>query len=154
MSGAPRGIRWDGIGGRDRAGTGTAGSLGAMDQGVGIDLMDVRRLEAALTRRPALRDRLFRPAEHTARDGTPRTTRSLAARFCAKEAVTKALRLDAFRPLEIEVVGDGGPPSVRLHGAAAERAAGLGVDVVISLTHERESAAAVAWAVRSTPGPA
>ncbi|WP_026912783.1 holo-ACP synthase [Patulibacter minatonensis] len=125
-----------------------------MDQGVGIDLMDVRRLEAALARRPALRDRLFRPDEHTARDGTPRSVRSLAARFCAKEAVTKALRLDAFRPLEIEVVGNGGPPEVRLYGTAEARAEELGVEVVISLTHERESAAAVAWAVHPAPVPA
>ena len=122
-----------------------------MREGVGIDLMDVGRLEAALGRRPGLRDRLFTPGEHTAGDGGPRAARSLAARFCAKEAVTKALRLDAFRPLEIEVVGDGGPPTVRLHGAAAARAAALGVEVVISLTHERTSAAAVAWAVAADP---
>ncbi|MEV4421859.1 holo-ACP synthase [Patulibacter sp. NPDC049589] len=125
-----------------------------MNEGVGIDLMDVDRLAAALERRPGLRDRLFRPGEHTAGDGAPRATRSLAARFCAKEAVTKALRLDAFRPLEIEVVGDGGPPTVRLHGAAAARARELGVDVVISLTHERRSAAAVAWAVVPAAVPA
>ena len=122
-----------------------------MHEGVGIDLMDVGRLEAAIARRPGLRDRLFRPEEHTAGDGGPRAMRSLAARFCAKEAVTKALRLDAFRPLEIEVVGDGGPPTVRLRGAAAARATELGVDVLVSLTHERASAAAVAWAV--APGP-
>jgi holo-[acyl-carrier protein] synthase len=116
-----------------------------MHEGVGIDLMDVDRLAAALARRPGLRDRLFRPGEHATAAGEPRATRSLAARFCAKEAVTKALRLDAFRPLEIEVVGDGGPPVVRLHGAASARARELGVEVVISLTHERRSAAAVAW---------
>jgi holo-[acyl-carrier protein] synthase len=58
--------------------------------------------------------------------------RSLAARFCAKEAVTKALRLDAFRPLEIEVVGDGGPPSVPVHGAAYDRARELDGEVVIT----------------------
>jgi holo-[acyl-carrier protein] synthase len=125
-----------------------------MREGVGIDLMDVGRLEAAIGRRPGLRDRLFRPGEHTAGDGGPRAMRSLAARFCAKEAVTKALRLDAFRPLEIEVIGDGGPPTVRLHGAAAARARELGVEVVVSLTHERTSAAAVAWAVRPTGAPA
>lgn len=125
-----------------------------MREGVGIDLMDVGRLEAALGRRPGLRDRLFTPGEHTAGDGSPRPTRSLAARFCAKEAVTKALRLDAFRPLEIEVVGDGGPPTVLLHGVAAARATELGVDVLVSLTHERASAAAVAWAVIPTGAPA
>ena len=71
----------------------------------------------------------------------------LAARFCAKEAVTKALRMDVLRPLEIEVVrAAGGAPLVRLHGAAAERAAALGLQVHVSLTHEQDLAAAVAVA--------
>lgn len=117
-----------------------------MRDGVGIDLLDIARLERALERRPGLRDRLFTAAEQAAVVGRARPARHLAARFCAKEAVTKALRLDAFRPLEIEVVGQGGPPTVRLHGAVAARADELGVRVVISMTHEREVASAVAWA--------
>lgn len=121
-----------------------------MREGVGIDLLDVARLERALERRPGLRDRLFTAAEQEASTRSARPGRHLAARFCAKEAVTKALRLDVLRPLEIEVVGRGGPPSVRLTGAAAARAAELEVAVVISLTHERHTAAAVAWA---TAGP-
>lgn len=123
-----------------------------MREGVGIDLLDVARLEAALDRRPALRERLFTPGELDA--CAERPTRHLAARFCAKEAVTKALRLDALRPLEIEVVGRGGPPSVRLHGAARARADELGVAVAISLTHERHTAAALAWAVPQDGAPA
>lgn len=56
-----------------------------------------------------------------------RPAQQLAARFCAKEAVTKALGLDVLRPQEIEVVRDGaGRPSVRLAGAAARRADELG----------------------------
>lgn len=117
-----------------------------MREGVGIDLLEIARLERALERRPGLRDRLFTAAEQESSARSARPARHLAARFCAKEAVTKALRMDAFRPLEIEVVGRGGPPSVRLTGAAAERATTLGVSVVISLTHERETAAAMAWA--------
>lgn len=120
-----------------------------MREGVGIDLLDISRLERALERRPGLRDRLFTPAEQDASVRSARPVRHLAARFCAKEAVTKALRMDAFRPLEIEVVGRGGPPTVRLTGAAAARAAELGVSVVISMTHEREVASAVAWATAS-----
>ncbi|MGX6450143.1 holo-ACP synthase [Patulibacter sp. S7RM1-6] len=123
-----------------------------MREGVGIDLLDVARLQAALDRRPALRDRLFTTGELDACAGRP--ARHLAARFCAKEAVTKALRLDALRPLEIEVVGRGGPPTVRLHGAARARAAELGVAVAISLTHERHTAAALAWAVADTEAAA
>lgn len=117
-----------------------------MREGVGIDLLDIARLERALRRRPGLRDRLFTVDEQDASVSSARPVRHLAARFCAKEAVTKALRMDAFRPLEIEVVGRGGPPTVRLTGTAAARAAELGVSVVISMTHEREVASAVAWA--------
>jgi holo-[acyl-carrier protein] synthase len=125
-----------------------------MREGVGIDLLDVARLERALARRPALRDRLFTPGEQESCDRGARPFRSLAARFCAKEAVTKALRMDALRPLEIEVVGDGGPPTVLLRGAAADRAAELGVEVAISLTHERHTASAVAWAFAPAGGAA
>lgn len=118
-----------------------------MREGVGIDLLEIGRLERALARRPGLADRLFTAAEQEACAGGSRPARHLAARFCAKEAVTKALRLDAFRPLEIEVVGRGGPPALRLHGAAAACAAERDVELALSITHEREIASAVAWAV-------
>ena len=69
----------------------------------------------------------------------------MAARFCAKEAVSKALQMEVLRPREIEVVGGGDrPPRVALHGAVAQRAAELGVDVRVSLTHTRSTAGAVA----------
>ncbi len=126
-----------------------------MREGVGIDLLEIARLERALARRPGLRDRLFTSAEQAASAGRGRPARHLAARFCVKEAVTKALRMDAFRPLEVEVVGAGGPPTVRLRGATAARAAELGVEVAISMTHEREVASAVAWATAADgDGPA
>ena len=66
-------------------------------------------------------------------------------RFCAKEAVAKALALESVNWREVEVTG-GGPPEVRLSGAAAARAAELGVQVSVSLTHSRRDAAAVAIA--------
>ena len=47
---------------------------------------------------------------------------------------------------DVEVLGTGGPPELRLHGAAAERAAELGVHVEVSLTHTHRDAAAVAVA--------
>ena len=72
---------------------------------IGLDLLDVGRLERALARRPRLAERLFTEGERAYAATTARPARHLAARFCAKEAVTKALALDALRPLEIEVVG-------------------------------------------------
>ena len=112
---------------------------------VGIDLLEIERLERALDRRPRLAERLFTDAERAYAAARPRPARHLAARFCAKEAVSKALGIP-LRPREVEVVPSDSGPSVRLTGAAAERASELGVDVRVSLTHGRELAAAVAAA--------
>ena len=111
---------------------------------VGIDLLEVERMERALARRPRLAERLFTDAERALAAGN---ARRLAARFCAKEAVAKALTLDGWNPREIEVLGGGGPPELFLHGAVAQRASELGVRVEISLTHTDLQAGAVALAV-------
>ena len=113
---------------------------------IGVDLLEIDRLERALERRPGLASRLFTDAELRYASGRARPGQHLAARFCAKEAVAKALGLDALNFREVEVLGSGGPPEVLLHGAAAARAAALGVRVKISLTHTRRDAAAVAIA--------
>ena len=118
-------------------------------KGVGIDLLEIDRLERALARRPRLALRLFTDAERAYAGTRARPAMHLAARFCAKEAVAKALALRAWDPHDVEVVGTGGPPAVRLTGAAATRAAQLGVAVTISLTHTPQTAAAVAFAEAS-----
>jgi holo-[acyl-carrier protein] synthase len=99
-----------------------------------------------LERRPRLALRLFTEAERDYASSRARPGQHLAARFCAKEAVAKALGLESWSFLDVEVVGTGGPPEVRLHGAVAERARLLGVEVSISLTHTGRDAAAVAVA--------
>jgi holo-[acyl-carrier protein] synthase len=114
---------------------------------VGLDLLEIERLERALARRPRLAERLFTDAERAYAAGRGRPGQHLAARFCAKEAVAQALGLGAFSFRDVEVLGGEGPPQVRLHGAVAERAAELGVEVEISLTHTRRDAAAVAVTV-------
>jgi holo-[acyl-carrier protein] synthase len=113
---------------------------------VGIDLLEIDRLERALARRPGLAGRLFTDGERAYAAARARPGQHLAARFCAKEAVAKALRLQGWSFQDVEVVSSGGPPEVRLHGAAAARAAQLGVEVRISLTHTHGQAAAVAIA--------
>jgi holo-[acyl-carrier protein] synthase len=122
----------------------TAGSVPVA--GVGIDLLEIERLERALERRPRLAERLFTEHERDYAAARARPGQHLAARFCAKEAVAKALGLEALSWREIEVVSDGGKPAVRLSGTAAERAHALGVAVEVSLTHTGRDAAAVALA--------
>lgn len=110
---------------------------------VGLDLLEIERLEKALERHPNLATRLFTQAERDYAAGRGRPGQHLAARFCAKEAVAKALALRAWDPLDVEVLA-GAPPTVRLHGHVAQRAGELGVHVDISLTHSRGMAGAVA----------
>jgi holo-[acyl-carrier protein] synthase len=109
-----------------------------MSDGVGIDLLEIERMERALERRPRLAERLFTEGERAYAERRPRPGQHLAARFCAKEAVAKALDLEVLRWREIEVVGTG----VTLHGVTAEQACGR--EVAISLTHSRGMAGAVA----------
>ncbi len=114
--------------------------------GIGLDLLEIARLERALERRPGLARRLFTDAELAYAASRARPGQHLAARFCAKEAVGKALGLDAWELREIEVVSPpgGGAPEIALHGAVARRARERGGVVRISLTHTDEQAGAVA----------
>ena len=107
-------------------------------------MLEVSRLERALARSPRLSSRLFTDAERAYAARHARPAIHLAARFCAKEAVAKALALESWAFRDVEVLATGAAPEIRLSGAAAERASQLGVHPRISLTHTRETAAAVA----------
>jgi holo-[acyl-carrier protein] synthase len=111
---------------------------------IGIDLLEIERLEQALARRPRLASRLFTDREQAYAASRARPGQHLAARFCAKEAVAKALGLTSWSFLDVEVISGHAAPTVELRGAAAERAAALGVRVRVSLTHTRRDAGAVA----------
>jgi holo-[acyl-carrier protein] synthase len=107
---------------------------------LGIDLLEIERLEQALERRPGLALRLFTDGERAYAARRARPGQHLAVRFCAKEAVAKALRLDVWSPHDIEVVGEGAGTAVALHGPLAA----LGVVVDLSMTHSKLTAGAVA----------
>jgi holo-[acyl-carrier protein] synthase len=101
--------------------------------GIGVDVVDIARLEAALRRTPNLSARLFADSE---RD---RPARSLAACFAAKEAVAKALGgPPGLRWTDAEVCHDeAGRPLLRVRGTVAAAAARLGVRRWhLSLTHD------------------
>jgi holo-[acyl-carrier protein] synthase len=114
---------------------------------LGIDLIEIDRVERALERQPRLAERLFRPDELQACAARARPARHLAARFAAKEAAIKALG-GGCAPRDVEVVADP-VPALRLHGRAAARAAERGVGLSVSVTHSRDNAAAV---VLASPG--
>ena len=67
----------------------------------------------------------------------------LAARFCAKEAVAKALGLTGWSFRDVEVVATGAAPEVRLSGTVARaRRRSSAASCAISLTHTRTSSPA------------
>ncbi len=114
---------------------------------VGLDLVDIARFRNAVARRPALRPRLFTPAELALADARHDPIPTLAARFAAKEAVMKALGvgLGAFSFHEVEILRLGsGEPDLRITGGALALAARMGVTTwVVSLSHSEATAGAV-----------
>ena len=114
---------------------------------VGIDLLEIERLERALERRPRLAERLFTEGEraYALRKNDP--TERLAARFAVKEATMKALGvgLGAFKFHDVEVVKKRtGEPTLSLSGRALDLAAARGVtEWKVSITHSDLIAMAV-----------
>lgn len=113
---------------------------------IGIDLLEPERLRERLMRNPALCEELFLPGELAYADAQHNPHQHLAARLSAKEAVVKALGIDGWDPLDIEVVGGGEGTGLLLRGVVKERAAALGVEVTISMSHLDSMVAAVAMA--------
>lgn len=124
---------------------------------IGVDIVEVQRIEAATARwGDRFLRRVFTPQELAYCAGR---AQSLAGRFAAKEAVSKALGTGwaAQQPhaagwvdwAEIEVVRqESGEPGVLLHGKAAARASALGlVGWRLSMSHTRTYAVAMvlAW---------
>jgi holo-[acyl-carrier protein] synthase len=108
--------------------------------GVGIDVVDIVRFGETLERTPAMRDRLFTPAERE------RPLASLAARFAAKEALAKALGAPTgMHWLDAEVVNaPSGDPRFEIRGSVLARADVLGVKSIhVSLSHDAGIASAV-----------
>lgn len=115
--------------------------------GIGIDIIEIVRVERALERRGRLLERLFTPKEIAYCMDRGRPGASLAARFAAKEAVRKAcssvLPGEILPWLDVEVYMDGGRPMVNLLGNTAQKADRNGIrDVLVSLSHSREYACA------------
>src|SRR5580698_6813414 len=123
--------------------------------GTGIDVIEVDRIERALTR-PAtgerFRARVFTPGEikYCESRGLPRY-QSYAARFAAKEAAMKAMGTGWNRNVgwsEIEVVRERGKaPTITLHGKSAAFARRKNITHFhLSLTHTVDQAIAHAIA--------
>jgi holo-[acyl-carrier protein] synthase len=111
----------------------------------GVDLLEIQRMRETLQRHgDHFLARIYTPAERTLCNGN---TASLAARFAAKEAVSKALGTGVgdvgWHDIEI-LRAAGGAPVLLLHGNAQALAEKLGLhNWSISLSHTREYAVAM-----------
>src|SRR5919202_2999100 len=93
---------------------------------IGVDLIEINRIERALSRHAGFRERVFTEAERRYCDSRPNPAQHYAARFAGKEAVGKALGIGVhFTWHEIEIAGRP-KPGVRLSGRTAAWAQRIG----------------------------
>ena len=125
--------------------------------GLGVDIVEIERMRAALIRRPRMKERLFSEAERAYCEKRNKPEIHYAMRFAATEAVLKALGtgFSGMRFRDVEVLRDErGRPTPRLSGRAAEVAEAAGVvemHLSLSFTHSTAVASAVAITEQMRP---
>ena len=114
---------------------------------VGTDILEIDRFRRVLERRPGLREKVFTEAEVAYCESKADSVPHFAARFCAKEAFSKAIGTGVreFSMSEVEVVrNDLGKPCIELLGRVYKIASDLAVkDVDVSISHSDLFAVAV-----------
>ena len=116
--------------------------------GIGTDMVEIDRIQSAIEKNPRFLQRVYTMQEIESCQRKSNCWQSFAARFAAKEAVSKAfgtgLGQIGFTEIEIKNMA-GGQPQVLLHGAAQALARERNVQCVhISLSHSKAYAIATA----------
>jgi len=125
--------------------------------GLGVDIVEIDRMKAALERRPRMKERIFTDDERWYCEHRNRPEVHYAMRFAAKEAVLKALGtgFSGMRFTDVEVMREAnGRPVPKLSGRAAEVAAERGIiemHLSLSFTHSTAVASAVAITADARP---
>jgi holo-[acyl-carrier protein] synthase len=118
--------------------------------GLGVDVAEVDRIEAAIARRGrAFLERVYTPLEIAYCERHRNRAERFAGRFAAKEAAMKALGTGwshGVRWVDIEVVREpSGKPTLLLYGESRVIADRLGVkSIALSITHTGNTALAQA----------
>lgn len=124
--------------------------------GVGLDLVDVRRMATVIERTPRFVERILSTEELDYCRRQAHIAEHVAARFAAKEAVIKILGSGLFSVSLSEIVvrrGPDGGPSLRLSGRASDRANIAGIRRwMLSLSHTDGVAGAVVVALGDDVG--
>lgn len=121
-----------------------------MIRGVGIDLMDMRRISSDMSPDDAFVRRVLTPSEREEQSVHGNPHEYLCSRFSMKEAVFKALGQegDDFSMTDIEILADEiGRPIATLLGKAAQRAHVAGIcNVLVSISYDDNLVTSIAVA--------
>jgi holo-[acyl-carrier protein] synthase len=116
--------------------------------GIGIDIVEIHRISAALQGTQAMEQKVFTPEEIRFCSKRKKKYQHFGGRFAAKEAALKALGTgwsQGIRWKDVEITNDAsGKPLLALHGKAREffEASGA-LHTWVSITHSSEHAVAV-----------
>jgi holo-[acyl-carrier protein] synthase len=116
--------------------------------GVGVDIVEIRRIATALEGSATMAKRVFTPKEIGYCSQSKQQYQHFAGRFAAKEATLKALGTGwqgGIRWTDVEVIAEAnGRPSLALHRKAQELFEKSGASRAhLSITHSKEHAVAV-----------
>ena len=130
-----------------------------MAAGIGVDMLEIARMERVLERRPNFARRVFTDEERAYCDSCARPAEHYAARFAAREAVLKALGTGFSGGIGLKDVSvtrdESGRPRALLAGRAAEIAREQGIrEIALSVSHTHDVAVANALAVTDDVRPA
>lgn len=125
--------------------------------GLGVDIIEIERMEQILVRTPRFMQRVFSEGERKYAMAKARPAIHFALFFAAKEAVLKALGTGftgmAFTDVEVTHDRHGRPEPI-LHGNAAKVASEQGVvEVELSLSYTHQVGVASAVAIKSEDRP-
>jgi len=117
-----------------------------MIKGLGVDIVEIKRIEAAVNRNERFLTKLFSEDERAYFESSGKRMETVAGNFAAKEAVAKVFGtgIRNFNWVDIEVLRDDmGKPYVRLKDEAKKLSDQLGIiKIEVSISHCKEYAVA------------
>jgi holo-[acyl-carrier protein] synthase len=118
--------------------------------GIGTDIIEIERVNKAMSRSHRFIERLFTEQELEYYKKTDMKAQHIAGGFSAKEAVFKALGtgLKGFRWKDVEILrGSGGKPIVRFGGNVKQFMEDNGIGIIhVTISHSKDFATATAVA--------
>ena len=119
-----------------------------MIYGIGVDIVEVSRIQKSIEKfGDKFLQKIFLEEEVNFCQSKPNPAMHFAARFAAKEALSKALGTgfcDEVSPNQIEVVrSENGRVDITLHSETKKKCESLGIKKLnLSISHEKETAVA------------